>query len=179
MLSQLVFSRFGSALQTQCCPARNHKLPQIQHEANMRAAPKVMPPISWCWPTMSETDVDDRRQRQMYNSRSWIFLPIFCYILLSCDRWQHRGSQTKWCLMWTCVGSKGVELNFSMWKKWHPLTFIYAYWMFLETKQWVWVWGEQWVGCFSSGDGDSGSHLLVQVFTGASCRLFFITGKNS
>ena len=45
MLSQLVLNMFVSAFQTQCCPEQNHKLPQILHKANMRAAPKVMPPI--------------------------------------------------------------------------------------------------------------------------------------
>jgi len=26
-------------------------------------------------------------------------------------------------------------------KKWHPLTFINAWWMFMETKQWMWAQG--------------------------------------
>ena len=26
-----------------------------------------------------------------------------------------------------------------MWKKWHQLTFMDVYWMFLETKQWMWA----------------------------------------
>ena len=35
----------------------------------------------------------------------------------------------------------------------------------------------QWVMCFSSGD--SGSPLLVQIFTSAACRLLFAAGKNT
>ena len=33
-----------------------------------------------------------------YGSRGWTFLPIFCYILWPCGRWQQRSSLTKWCL---------------------------------------------------------------------------------
>ena len=32
---------------------------------------------------------------------------------------------------------------------------------------------------FSSGDSDSGSPLLVQIFSSAACRLLFITGENA
>ena len=45
----------------------------------------------------------------------------------------------------TCIWSKGVSLNSSMWKKLHPLTFINACWMFIETKHWIWAqWGGGW-----------------------------------
>jgi len=37
----------------------------------------------------------------------------------------------------------------------------------------------QWVVCFSSGDVDSGSHLLMQTFRSTACRLLFITGENT
>ena len=77
-----------------------------------------------------------------YSSRGWTFLPIFCCILLLCDRWWQRSSLTKWRLSWKCVQSKGVELNFSVQKKWHPLTFIDVCWTFVVTNQWMWVqWG--------------------------------------
>ena len=77
-----------------------------------------------------------------YSSRGWTFSPVFCYILLPCDRWQQRGSLTKWHLTWKCVWNKGVSLNSSMQKTWHPLTFINTCWMFLKTKQWMWAqWG--------------------------------------
>jgi len=36
-----------------------------------------------------------------------------------------------------------------------------------------------WVACFSNGDGDSGSLLLVQIFTSMAYHLLFITGKNA
>ena len=77
-----------------------------------------------------------------YGSGGWTFLPIFPYILLLCNSWQQRGSLTKWCLSWKCIWSKAVELNSSVWKKWHPLTFIDTWWMFMETKSWMWAqWG--------------------------------------
>ena len=38
---------------------------------------------------------------------------------------------------------------------------------------------EMCVVCFSSGDGDSGSPPLVQIFTSTACRLLFIAGENA
>ena len=71
--------------------------------------------------------------------------PTFHYILLPCDRWQHRGSLTQCNLMWKYLWSKGMELNSSMQKNWHPLAFIDACWTFMETKQWIWAqWGNGW-----------------------------------
>ena len=35
-----------------------------------------------------------------------------------------------------------------------------------------------WVVCFSSGDSNSGSPPLVQIFKCTACRLTFIAGKN-
>ena len=71
------------------------------------------------------------------------------FTVLLCDRWQQRGSLTKWCLTWKYVWSKGVSLDSSMLKKWHPLAFIDACWMSMETKQWVWAqWGGGW--CIST-----------------------------
>ena len=37
----------------------------------------------------------------------------------------------------------------------------------------------QWRMCFSSGDSDSGSPLLVQICMSAACRLMFIAGENA
>ena len=84
-----------------------------------------------------------------YGSRGWTLPSIFCYILFLCDTWQQKGNLTKWCQTWKDVLSKGVSLNSSMWKKWHPLTFINACWAFIEIKQWVWAqWGSGW--CISA-----------------------------
>ena len=52
------------------------------------AAPKAMPPM------------------HLLCSRSWIFLPIFCYILLLCNRWQQRRSLTNCCLTWSVREAK-------------------------------------------------------------------------
>ena len=92
---------------------------------------------------------DVRGRWWWYGSRGWTFLPIFRYILVLWDRWQKRDSLTTWHLTWKCVWSKGVSLNPSMWKKWHPLTFISAWQTFLETNQWMWAqWGSGW--CLSA-----------------------------
>jgi len=37
----------------------------------------------------------------------------------------------------------------------------------------------QWVVHFSSGNSDSGSALLVQIFISVACRLLFIAGENA
>ena len=56
-----------------------------------------------------------------YGSRGWTFPAIFCYILLSCDRWQQRGTLTERYLTWKHVWSKSVELNSSIQKKLAPI----------------------------------------------------------
>jgi len=66
---------------------------------------------------------DVRGGCRWYSSRGWTFPPIFCYILWLCDRWQQRGPLTKWCVTYECGWSKGASLNYSMQKKWCPLTF--------------------------------------------------------
>ena len=74
-----------------------------------------------------------------YNSGSWTFPTIFCYILLPRDRWQLRGSLTKWHLIW-----KGVRCvtDFLHAEK---MTFIDTWLMFMETNQWMWAqWGGGW-----------------------------------
>ena len=71
---------------------------------------------------MLAKDVRDRCW--WYGSRGWTFLTIFCCVLLPCDRWEQRGSLTKWHLTWECIWSKGVESNSSMWRKLNPLPFI-------------------------------------------------------
>jgi len=88
---------------------------------------------------------DIRGRYWRYGSEGWTFLPISHYILLLCDRWQQRGSLTQWCLTWKCRWSKGVPLNSSMWKKWHPLPSINTCWMFIAIKQWMYAqWGSEW-----------------------------------
>ena len=104
-----------------------------------------------------------------YGSRGWTFPPIFHSVLLPCDRWQQRGSLTKWRLTWKCIWSKGVELNSSLRKKWHLLTFSDACWMCMETKQWMWAqWGvgdafQQWRQrqCIPSASADFDKHATT------------------
>ena len=60
-----------------------------------RAVLKTMPPILLCWPTTSEAHFG-----WWYGNRGSSSQPIFHYILLLCDWWQQRDSQTEWCLTW-------------------------------------------------------------------------------
>jgi len=121
------------------------------------AAPKVMPPVSLCWPATSEADVS------RYGSRGWTFPPISHYILLLCKRWQQSGRLTEWYLTWKCVWSKSVSLNSSMWKNWNLLTFINICWTFLETERWMWAqWDADW--CISAVVTAAMDHLCWRRF---------------
>jgi len=87
----------------------------------MSASPEVMPPRF----TMLSHNI--RGRRWWYGSRGWIFPPVFLH-LLPCDRWQQRGSLTKWCLTCKYRWSKGVSLISSIWKKLGPLIFAEHLW---------------------------------------------------
>jgi len=107
---------------------------------NTRAAPKVMPPILLCW---------------WYASRGWTFPPKSYYMLWPCNRWQQRGTLTKWHLTWKCIWSKGVTLNSSMQKNgthWHSLMFVEHLWRPNSACEYTEVlsgavhwWQQQWV----------------------------------
>jgi len=100
----------------------------------MRAAPKVMPPIFWC---------------RWDGSRDWTFPPIFHYLLLSCDRWQQRGSLTEWHLTWKGIWSRSVT-EF-LYAETMALTDINQCLLNVEEDQTVSVSTMRWwVECFSS-----------------------------
>ena len=83
-----------------------------------------------------------------YDSRGCTFPLTSHCMLLPCDRWQQRGSLTEWQLTWKCVWITSASLNYSMQKKWHPLTLSDACWILTETKQWMWT---QWkMECLSN-----------------------------
>ena len=127
----------------------------------MRDALEIMPSILLCWPTGSETDDGG------VNRRGWSFPPVFHYILLLCDRWQQRGNLTKWHLTWKWVCSESVSLHSSVRKKWHSLTFILAFWTYMESKQWMWA---QWeVVRFSSVADFYGHGMQTLVHRGWNC----------
>jgi len=96
-----------------------------------------MPPVLLCWLTMSvdgmEVEVEPSHQYSI----------TFC----CCETDSSRGAIWQMA-SWhgNALWSKGMELNSSMWKKkWHPLPFIVTFWVFIETKRWMWA---QWVsGC--------------------------------
>ena len=62
-----------------------------------QVAPKVMPPTLLCWPTMSEVDIGGMAV-EAEPSHQCSFLLLLLY-----DRWQQRGSLTKWSLKWKYV----------------------------------------------------------------------------
>ena len=90
----------------------------------MRAALKVMPPILLCCSAMSVADVAGMavgvKPSHLYS------------ILLSCGRWQQRGSLTKLHLVWKHIWRKAMSLNSSLWKK-------------IASIEWIWLqWGDGW-----------------------------------
>jgi len=66
-----------------------------------RAVLKVMLPILFCQPMMTEADVG-RIEVEVEPSHQ------YCHILLLCDRWQQRGSLTEWYLTQMCMKQRGV-----------------------------------------------------------------------
>jgi len=106
--------------------------------------------------------------------RDWTFLPVSHCMLLPCDRWQQRGTLTKWRLTWKCIWNKAASLNSSMRKIWHLLTVINICWTFMETRQWVWAqWSSGW--CVSAAVAVTAGHLRCCSFLQAqhtgSCSL--------
>jgi len=78
----------------------------------MSAAEKVMPPIYWCWPTMSDMDVGD----MVVEVAPFHPYPVgFC-----CCVTDGRGTVTEWCLAWNCVPWKRGSFNSSTGEKMAP-----------------------------------------------------------
>ena len=76
------------------------------------------------------------------------------------------------------VSDMGVHMKqrcgteFLWWKKWHPLTFMDACWIFMDTKQWMWAqWGSGW--CISAVVTATVGHLywyrFLQAHHAGSC----------
>jgi len=83
-------------------------------------------------------------------------------------------SLTKWYLRWKCVWSSGVSLISPMQKKWHPLTFIDAYWLKAHGDQPVNVSTEGWwVVHFSSAN----SNMKDKPCYGQPCTVFIPQNK--
>ena len=102
-----------------------------------RAAPKLISPIFLCQPMTSEIDLGGivvKMESSLQNSVT------FCFCIWDSSRgtvwhndiWHRSVYEAK---LWNWI-----ELNSSMQKKWHPLTFVW----FMETRQWVWAqWGKK------------------------------------
>jgi len=92
---------------------------------------------------------DVRGRCWWFGGRGWTFPSISRSVSLTGDIWQQRGILTQWCLMWKCIWSKGVSLNSSMQKHWHPRTCIDACCTVMVSRQWKWArWGGGW--CISA-----------------------------
>jgi len=118
----------------------------------------------------------------IYISRGWTFPPICCYMLLPCDRWQQRDRLIEYHLTWKCGWSKGVSLNSSTRKKWHPVTFIDAFWIFMETKECMraqWVVGGVFQQWWQQWKRQTTFWMTMQIFTRKACRLLLIVGENT
>ena len=140
-----------------CCLLVKIRFVTYMHELYfMGAALKVVLPVLWSWPVTSEADVGGMAAEVEPSHQH----PV---IVLPCDRWQQRGTLTEWCLIWECGWSKYVSLHsFGSWK-WLSVTFINACWMFMETKQRLWLqWG-------SSGAFQSQQQWVVSAGADAKC----------
>ena len=138
----------------------------------MRDAPQEASPISFCLPTMSEADVGGMA---VVVESSHQYSVTFRYRVTDGSRgavWQNG----VWC-------GSAYEAKVCHWippcgencTHWHPLTFAECWWRPTVDVSTV----SSWVKHFSSGNCDSGSPPLVQIFTGTGYRLLFIAGVNS
>lgn len=103
-----------------------------QKKKEKKVAPKIIPPILWCWLMLSEMDV------QREGSRDWILSLISCYIyiFLPCYR-------SKWVVVWQNSTWHESDINQNhiiellQAEKLQRLTFIDTCWMFTEAKMWI------------------------------------------
>ena len=122
-----------------------------------RAALKVLPPILSCLPMTSEVDVGGMA---VEIETSYRYSVIFSCCMTNDSRgavWQnstwHRSVYELKLYRWTPLWEK----------KWLPLTLINAYWILMETKQWVWAqWGSGW--CISAVVTATVVHLCWCIF---------------
>ena len=128
---------------------------------------------------------DIRGRWWWYSSRSWTFPPMFCCVLLPCNKWQQRGNLTGQCLTWKYIWSRNVELNSSLQTKWHPFAFINTCWTFLEAEQWLLAqWGRG--RCISAVGSNDVKRQAILPYSAQPCRFFthvawrflLITGEN-
>ena len=75
--------------------SKSHKTVLLNNYIHARSAPKVMPPVLLCWPTMSETDVGGMAVEVEPPGQ-------YSATLLMYDGQQQRGSLTELCLTWKC-----------------------------------------------------------------------------
>jgi len=132
-----------------------------------RAALKVMPPMLWWWPTISETDVGDMA---VYVGPSHQHSNTFCCCVTDGSR---EASLAEWHLPWKCRWKKDVSVNYFMQKKngshWHSSMPARHFWRpNSECKC-----SEALGGAFQQS-GNNG-HLCWCM----ACRFLFITGKNA
>ena len=66
------------------------RMTRMSTEQN-KLAPKAMPPVLWRWSIMPEVDVSGAAVEFEHSCQYSITF------LMPCDRWQQRGSLTKWC----------------------------------------------------------------------------------
>ena len=132
-----------------------------------------MPPMSWCWPTMSEADVGG----MAVNAEPSHQYPVTCCCcvmdgsrgaLWHNGDWYGSAYEAKMC-HWTPLCGK----------KWHPLGFVDTYWMFMETKQRMWAqWGSGW--CISAmATATVGRFHWCRLLQEQHEGVLFITGKNA
>jgi len=124
-------------------------------------------------------DVGPWRQRRMLAVE---VEPSASILLLPCNRWQQRGSLTKWRLTWKCYEAKLCHW-IPPWRKngthWHSSMPAECLWRSTSgCEHSEALPNAQWAVRFSCGNSGSGSPPLMQMFTGAACRLLFIASEN-
>jgi len=137
-----------------------------------RAVPKVMPPVSLCWPTIPEANVGGMAVEAEPSHQYSI---TRCYHVTGGSRgavWQNgvwrRSAYEENRHHWIPLCRKNVTHRYSV---------MFA--GYLQRPNSGYQHCEGWVVYFSSGNNNSESPLLVQICMSTACRLLSITGENA
>ena len=144
-----------------------------QKEAKtMRDASKAMPYILWCWPTTSKLMLVVWQKRLSFPTN----IPLYFVVV-----WQTavEGQSDTMASDVEVQMKQKCAIEFLHTGELEP-TDIHRSLLNVYGDQTVdMITVSQRMVCFSRGNSNRGSPPLVQSFTGAACRLLFITGENA
>ena len=140
-------------------------------EYHRRVAPKAMPPVLLCWPTVSESDVGGIPVEPSHQ-----YSITFCYHVIDSSRrvvWQNG--------VWHGRAHESVSFNFSIWKKLYPFDIHVAEHLWrtnggCEHNEAMGGAFQQWR---QQHERQATFRMVIQILWSAECRLLFISDENA